>query len=151
MPHKFVFLTPFMIWSKCKFKLHTLHNASGLTRTSDTVYTNALLSSLNTAKRANDTVVSVSLNNVTPPRFTGQLSGSNNTQSGQVRDAELSDCGTCVLMLCLPTLPSTLLHRCVCFLYSSPRVRRSRSSVSPKATRTSSEPCEFSFERLQPY
>ncbi|RPD65426.1 hypothetical protein L227DRAFT_570750 [Lentinus tigrinus ALCF2SS1-6] len=64
MPHKFVFLTPFMIWSK--------------------FYTNALLSSLNTAKRANDAVVSVSLNNVTTPRYPGQLAGSNNTQSGQI-------------------------------------------------------------------
>ncbi|KAI0717441.1 hypothetical protein C8T65DRAFT_641564 [Cerioporus squamosus] len=64
MPQKFVFLTPFMVWSK--------------------FYTNALLSSLNTAKRGPDATVSVSLNNVTPPRYPGQLSGSNNTNSGQL-------------------------------------------------------------------
>ncbi len=56
---------------------------------SHTVYTNSLLSSLNIAKRSRDATVSVSLNNVVPPRYPGQLSGSlsgsNNTHSGQVR------------------------------------------------------------------
>lgn len=85
MPHKFVFLTPFMIWSKCTFVSSIFHVKFSQHTASLAVYTNALLSSLNTAKRANDTVVSVSLNNVSPPRYAGQMSGSNNTQSGQVR------------------------------------------------------------------